>query len=101
MNDDASRNISHTITRFRLPCNGSPGIGYPLADEGPDPFRFRRTGLRPARLDGGGEPGGVGDPAGPEAPGLYAYFCRIHPFMRGAFRVVRAPRGASTVLWTT
>ena len=21
------------------------------------------------------------------APGTYTYFCRIHPFMRGAFRV--------------
>jgi plastocyanin len=24
------------------------------------------------------------------APGTYTYFCRIHPFMRGAFRVVAA-----------
>ena len=24
------------------------------------------------------------------SPGLYTYFCRIHPFMRGAFRVVRS-----------
>ena len=22
-------------------------------------------------------------------PGTYTYFCRIHPFMRGAFRVVK------------
>jgi plastocyanin len=22
-------------------------------------------------------------------PGTYTYFCRIHPFMRGSFRVVR------------
>jgi plastocyanin len=22
-------------------------------------------------------------------PGTYSYFCRIHPFMRGAFRVVK------------
>jgi plastocyanin len=22
-------------------------------------------------------------------PGLYTFFCRIHPFMRGVFRVVR------------
>jgi hypothetical protein len=26
------------------------------------------------------------------APGTYTYFCRVHPFMRGAFRVVRAKR---------
>ena len=24
------------------------------------------------------------------APGTYTYFCRIHPFMRGAFRVVKS-----------
>ena len=22
------------------------------------------------------------------APGTYTYFCRIHPFMRGAFRII-------------
>jgi hypothetical protein len=26
------------------------------------------------------------------APGTYTYFCRIHPFMRGAFRVVRSKK---------
>jgi hypothetical protein len=26
------------------------------------------------------------------APGTYTYFCRIHPFMRGAFRVVKAKK---------
>jgi len=25
-------------------------------------------------------------------PGTYAYFCRVHPFMRGAFRVVKAAK---------
>jgi hypothetical protein len=23
-------------------------------------------------------------------PGTYTYFCRVHPFMRGAFRIARA-----------
>ena len=23
------------------------------------------------------------------SPGTYSYFCRVHPFMRGAFRVKR------------
>jgi hypothetical protein len=23
------------------------------------------------------------------APGTYTYFCRIHPFMRGLFRIIR------------
>jgi plastocyanin len=23
------------------------------------------------------------------APGTYTFFCRIHPFMRGVFRVIR------------
>ena len=28
-------------------------------------------------------------------PALYTYFCRVHPFMRGAFRVVPRSRKAS------
>jgi len=27
------------------------------------------------------------------APGLYTYFCRIHPWMRGAFRIEPADPG--------
>lgn len=74
--------IWHTITSCRAPCNGSTGIAYPLADadiqfdsgqlgEAGPPTADRLTWDTPADL-----------PAG-----TYTYFCRVHPFMRGAFRV--------------
>lgn len=74
--------IWHTITSCALPCNGATGIAYPLADAevqfdsgqlgnaGP-PTAGRLTWDTPTDLE----------------PGTYAYFCRVHPFMRGAFRV--------------
>ena len=72
----------HTITACKAPCNAATGIAYPLADAdisfdsgqlgiaGP-PTAGRVTWTTPADL-----------PAG-----TYTYFCRIHPVMRGAFRI--------------
>ena len=72
----------HTITACQAPCNASTGIAYPLADAavtfdsgelglGGPPTADRVEWATPADL----------------APGLYTYFCRIHPFIRGAFAV--------------
>jgi plastocyanin len=83
-NNDAPKNngIWHTITACKAPCDLSTGVAYPLANgdinfdsgelgqAGP-PTAGRITWQVPANL-----------PAG-----TYTYFCRIHPFMRGAFRV--------------
>ncbi|MDO8391927.1 MAG: hypothetical protein Q7V57_15735 [Actinomycetota bacterium] len=72
----------HTLTACKAPCNKSTGIAYPLAD-GPVIFDS-------------GELGNGGPPTADRttwsiptdlAPGTYTYFCRIHPMMRGAFRV--------------
>jgi plastocyanin len=79
--------IYHTITACRAPCNRSTGVAYPLANAGPSvsfdsgqlgygpngftPAAQRSTWKTPKRLK----------------PGTYTYFCRVHPFMRGAFRV--------------
>ena len=72
----------HTITACKAPCNQATGIAYPLADAdiafdsgqlgaaGP-PTAGRVTWTTPVDL-----------PAG-----TYTYFCRIHPVMRGAFRI--------------
>ncbi len=72
----------HTLTACKAPCNGATGIAYPLADAditfdsgemgdaGP-PTSGNLTWTTPADL----------------APGDYTYFCRIHPFMRGTFRI--------------
>jgi plastocyanin len=74
--------IWHTITACQAPCDRSTGIAYPLADgdvtfdsgelgiAGP-PTANRLTWETPSDLP----------------TGTYTYFCRIHPSMRGAFRV--------------
>ena len=76
----------HTITACKAPCTATTGIAYPLADAkvqfdsgelgfGPSfatPAENRNTWDTPKSLN----------------PGTYTYFCRIHPFMRGSFRVV-------------
>src|SRR5437763_17223356 len=72
--------IFHTVTSCQDPCGLDTGISYPLAN-GPDNYDSTQLG--------------VGTPASGNlkwstpsklAPGTYTYFCRIHPFMRGAFR---------------
>ena len=73
----------HTITTCKLPCNRSTGIAYPLADAA--------LQLDSGQLGNYGEPTkGTTSWSAPASlsTGDYAYFCRIHPFMRGAFRVV-------------
>jgi hypothetical protein len=73
----------HTVTSCGLPCNLSTGIAYPTANA---PIEF--------------DSGQLGDAGPPTAgtvtwntpnnlpQGTYSFFCRVHPFMRGAFRVV-------------
>ena len=85
----ASTNSFHTITACKAPCNGSTGIAYPVAN-GPVTFDSGELGFN-------GNNGGL--PSAPAADrdswtvptnlkaGTYTYFCRIHPFMRGSFRI--------------
>lgn len=79
---DVGVGIWHTITACKAPCDRSTGVAYPLADADRD-------------LDSG-ELGVAGPPTAdrfewatpPDLPtGTYTYFCRIHPGMRGFFRV--------------
>jgi plastocyanin len=83
-NSDASVGVGipHTITSCAAPCNGETGVAFPLANgatvfdsgelgTGGAPTADRTTWSTPTNLK----------------PGTYTYFCRIHPFMRGAFRV--------------
>jgi plastocyanin len=87
VNSDDTRYEWHSITTCRAPCNRQVGISYPLAngfagtqfdsgqlgfgESGQTPAANRATWRTPSDL----------------AAGTYTYFCRIHPFMRGAFRV--------------
>jgi plastocyanin len=87
--DAVSSNAFHTITACQAPCNGSTGIAYPIAD-GPVTFDSGELGFN-------GSPGSIGNAPAADRDtwktpqdlpsGTYTYFCRIHPFMRGAFRV--------------
>jgi plastocyanin len=94
----AAQSAYHTITACKAPCTASTGIAYPLANAkiqfdsgelgyGPTagPFKLtpaanRNTWSTPKSLPSG----------------TYTYFCRIHPFMRGAFRVVPAGKRSKT-----
>jgi hypothetical protein len=76
------QSIFHTITACQNPCGLNTGISYPLANGR-------------GRYDSGQL--GIGTPAlgrlswstpSSLAPGSYTFFCRIHPFMRGVFRII-------------
>ncbi len=90
--------VWHTITACKAPCTGGTGVGFPLAD-GPVDFDSGQLGYAaplnynvttgsntyttppltnlPGRRKGKGFRRGT----------TYTYFCRLHPFMRGSFRV--------------
>jgi plastocyanin len=90
-NNDAipSVNAFHTITACKDPCTGSTGIAYPIAD-GPVTFDSGELGFNGNNGAFGNAPAAGRDTwnTPQDLPsGTYTYFCRIHPFMRGAFRV--------------
>lgn len=85
----------HTITACRAPCDRTTGIAYPLANADVQ-FDSGELGYGPTLPIAGF--GGKFTPAAnrntwktPKTlkAGTYTYFCRVHPFMRGAFRVVK------------
>ncbi len=80
---DSSQEIWHSLTSCKAPCNRSTGIAYPIPD-GKHQFDSGQLGTRTPAV------GRVTWDTPKTLPvGTYTYFCRIHPFMRGAFRVVR------------
>jgi plastocyanin len=82
VNADQNAGIRHSVTTCRWPCNGPYVANYPLADGVWD-----STTLGYDAIDGGNPNPVAATPADLQA-GKYAYFCRIHPWMRGAFEVV-------------
>lgn len=74
--------VFHTVTSCASPCRLDYGIAYPLSN---GKVSFDSGELRL------GTPG-VGrikwsTPTGLE-PGTYTFYCRIHPLMRGVFRIL-------------
>jgi hypothetical protein len=79
---DASQEIWHSVTSCKAPCNRSTGISYPIPD---GEFQFDS-----GQLGMGGEPTVGRDTWSTPTNmpvGTHTFFCRIHPLMRGAFRV--------------
>ena len=81
-NGDVGNRVYHSISSCKAPCNRSTGVAYPIAD---GPVQFESGTL------GDDRPVTTGQvswrtPNNLES-GTYTYFCRIHPFMRGSFRV--------------
>jgi hypothetical protein len=75
--------VFHTVTQCRRPCDLNYGIAYPISDGNAKfdsgelgaglPAVGRLTWNTPANLP----------------PGTYTFFCRIHPWMRGVFRIIQ------------
>jgi plastocyanin len=85
VNRDAKRTIYHTITACKAPCNRTTGIAYPLADGRVD-FDSGELGFGPRGFTAAANRDTWTTPR-TLRPGTYTYFCRVHPFMRGAFKV--------------
>ena len=81
VNVDQAANIRHTVTTCELPCNGAYVANYPWADGIWD------SGTLGYDAIDGGSPNPVSSTPKDLAVGRYAYFCRIHPWMRGQFEV--------------
>ena len=90
--------IYHTVTTCRFPCLGQTGAAFPLADG--QTSKGRELDLDSAELGIGAPAVGaasqrldysvpVKQDAGFQAGEIVTYYCRIHPFMRGAFEVTQ------------
>jgi plastocyanin len=75
----------HTITACKAPCTGTTGIAYPTANANVQ-FDSAELGYGPAGVTAAANRNTWRTPKS-LARGTYSYFCRIHPFMRGSFRV--------------
>jgi hypothetical protein len=74
--------VFHTVTACQNPCGLNTGISYPLAN-GKGNYDSGQLGLGlPAT--------GKLSWSTPKSlkPGTYTFFCRIHPWMRGIFRII-------------
>ncbi len=99
VNEDAAIGVRHTVTGCAWPCNGKYVANYPHPDGLFDSGKMGNADP----IDNGGV---VADPNSPLgyalAPdmmpvweldtddlekGMYSYFCRIHPWMRGSIEV--------------
>jgi plastocyanin len=83
VNLDQAANIRHSVTTCKWPCNGPYVANYPLPDGVWD------SGTLGYDAIDGGSPNPVSSTPSDLPVAKYSYFCRIHPWMRGAFEVVK------------
>ena len=92
VNQDPPTKIYHTVTPCKAPCDLTSGISFPLADgvridSGELGLPFTSTfGYNVDQAAAGRTSWSTPKTL---SPGTYTYFCRVHPFMRAAFRVKR------------
>jgi plastocyanin len=82
----AQESAYHTITACKAPCTATTGIAYPLANASVQ-FDSGELGFGPPGFTPAANRNTWNTPKQLKA-GTYTFFCRIHPFMRGSFRVV-------------
>jgi hypothetical protein len=92
-NDESDSTLWHTVTTCKAPCTGVTGISYPLADGRPS-LDSLNLGFSPQSPETEPAANIKSFTIRPKKDGLkvnktYTYFCRVHPFMRGAFKVVK------------
>jgi hypothetical protein len=80
--------ISHSVTACAAPCNLNTGVSYPIAN-GLGGFDSGQMGFGPIGSTAFNNQQTWQTPTSLK-PGTYTFFCRVHPFMRGAFRVAPA-----------
>ncbi|MHB8512675.1 MAG: cupredoxin domain-containing protein [Actinomycetota bacterium] len=95
-NPDTAGMIWHTITACPAPCNGQTSASYPYPASSIDSTNSYVPGTSPD-FDSTILCVGLGCSTNgttswkfnvPTTPGIYTFFCRIHPSMRGVFQVV-------------
>ena len=83
--DYAAGGVRHSITSCRAPCNGEYVVNYPFHDGVFDSGALGYT-WEDAYVTAKDEPHWSFDTSSLKA-GYYAYYCRLHPWMRGSFYV--------------
>lgn len=81
-NYDVSKQVWHSLTSCKTPCNKSTGISYPIPD---GEFQFESGQMGPGLQPTVGYTEWSTPTDLPK--GTHTFFCRIHPLMRGAIRV--------------
>lgn len=93
VNEDLAIDVYHTATSCEYPCTGATGIAFPLANASTVDFDSTQLGFG-APFIGAASNKATWDLSVDAADGFepgqtYTYFCRVHPFMRGAFGVTQ------------